>query len=67
MLVCKSDYKQVEKLLGGLNVHNYPISLIECCTDDLWLRDTGPTYVRSSDGKRQAINFNFNGWGKEQE
>ena len=46
---------------------HYPIQLIKFRTDDLWLRDTGPTFVKGSDGQKYAINFNFNGWGNKQE
>ena len=35
--------------------------------DDLWLRDTAPTFIIGSDGKEYGIDFNFNGWGKKQE
>ncbi|MEO0368365.1 MAG: agmatine deiminase family protein [Pseudomonadota bacterium] len=45
---------------------NYPIELIECELDDLWLRDTGATFVRSESGEKFAIDFSFNGWGEKQ-
>jgi agmatine deiminase len=67
MLVSPNDYDEAVSLLNGLNAHNYPIELIQFTTDDLWLRDTGPTFVRRSDGKKYGINFNFNGWGEKQE
>jgi len=34
--------------------------------DDLWLRDTGPTFVTNGDREKIAIDFNFNGWGNKQ-
>ena len=67
MLVSPDDYDEAVSLLTGLDNHNYPIELIEFETDDLWLRDTGPTFVKGSDGRKYGINFNFNGWGKKQE
>jgi len=67
MLVISNDYDEAVTLLEGLNAHNYPIELIQLTTDDLWLRDTGPTFVRGSNGKKYGINFNFNGWGEKQE
>ena len=67
MLVSPDDYDEAIYLLEGLDSQNYPIELIEFITDDLWLRDTGPTFVRGSDGQKYGINFNFNGWGNKQE
>jgi len=34
--------------------------------DDLWMRDSGPVFVRNVQGQRAAVDFNFNGWGKKQ-
>lgn len=45
----------------------FPIELIEFEVNDLWLRDTGPTFVTKGDGEKIAIDFNFNGWGNKQE
>lgn len=67
ILVSPEDYHEAAALLDGLNNHNHQIQLIEFSTDDLWLRDTGPTFVKGSDGKKYAIDFNFNGWGEKQE
>ncbi len=36
-------------------------------TDDLWCRDTGPTFLRSASGALAVSDFNFNGWGGKQE
>ncbi len=66
MLVDPYDYGEAETLLEGLSSHAHPIELIECSTDDLWLRDTGPTFVEGSDGEKYGIDFNFNGWGGKQ-
>ena len=67
MLVNPNDYEEATSLIQGLNSHNYPIELIKFTTDDLWLRDSGPTFVRGDDGKKYGINFNFNAWGNKQE
>jgi len=34
--------------------------------DDLWCRDSGPTFVQSSDGRLAVSDLNFNGWGGKQ-
>jgi agmatine deiminase len=67
MLVGEKDYKTVLKLLGGLDNHNYPIELIEFNMNDLWMRDTGPAFVVNEKGQKSAVNFNFNGWGEDQD
>jgi agmatine/peptidylarginine deiminase len=45
------------------------ISITPCPIHHLWVRDTGPVYVRGTDEAdrktRLAINFNFNEWGKK--
>ena len=66
MLVSPDDYHEAMALLGNPGAQSYPIKLIEFETDDLWLRDTGPTFVKDSDGRRYGVNFNFNGWGGKQ-
>lgn len=35
-------------------------------TDDLWCRDSGPTFVRSPGGKLAVAHIRFNGWGNKQ-
>jgi agmatine deiminase len=34
--------------------------------NDLWVRDTGPTFVINHQGQKAALNLNFNGWGEDQ-
>ena len=33
-------------------------------TNRSWMRDSGPLVVKRSDGKREALQFRFNGWAK---
>lgn len=35
-------------------------------TDDLWCRDSGPTFVVGADGKLAVAHIRFNGWGNKQ-
>ncbi len=43
------------------------IQLVSASLDDLWLRDTGPCFVRRVGARDlQAVDFNFNGWGRKQ-
>lgn len=46
--------------------HRARIRLIAAPTNHVWVRDTGPVYVRSADdGKRYAIDFRFCEWGNK--
>lgn len=65
MLVADRDIAQAEKLLAP-EPTRYPIELVEFVTDDLWLRDTGPTFVIDKHNQKVAVDFNFNGWGNKQ-
>ena len=39
------------------------IELLEAPTNDAWLRDIGPTFVRDAAGERRAVDWEFNAWG----
>ncbi len=66
MLVRTQDYDIAVELVGGKSDHKYPVELIEFNMNDLWMRDTGPAFVVDENGRKGAINFNFNGWGEDQ-
>ncbi len=61
MLVRQADLSLATELMGS------KIELIVCPVDDLWMRDTGPVFVVTESGKKQALDFNFNGWGEKQD
>ncbi len=61
MLVRPSDRPRAKQLMGS------DIELISCPLDDLWMRDTGPVFVKGINGEKAGIDFNFNGWGEKQE
>ena len=42
------------------------VELVDIVTDDMWMRDSGPVFVRAEDGKIAAVDLNFNGWGNKQ-
>lgn len=67
LLVSPKDHPEAVSLLDGLDSHNFPVELIPFEVDDLWLRDTGPTFVKNQKGDKVAIDFNFNGWGNKQQ
>lgn len=61
MLVREADYDLAVRKCGS------SVNLITCALDDLWMRDTGPVFVKSDRAKIGGIDFNFNGWGQKQE
>ena len=63
MLVRKQDRLTALSLLRDANV-----TLVEAELDDLWIRDTGPSFVvnPAKPGERGGVQFNFNGWGNKQ-
>ena len=60
MLVRPEDRKVAARLCGD------KVELIDAPLDDLWIRDTGPTFVVNRAGKPGAVDLNFNGWGEKQ-
>jgi Peptidylarginine deiminase and related enzymes len=61
MLVRKDDYDIATQLCGpSVNIITHPI-------DDIWIRDTGPLFVKNNKGNIAGVDFNFNGWGDKQE
>ena len=61
MLVRERDRDAAEDL-----VDSDTVTMIDAALDDLWMRDTGPVFVRTIEGHKAAIDFNFNGWGRKQ-
>ncbi len=60
MLVRQEDFALAKKLVGD------KVELVISPLDDLWMRDTSAVFVVDEQGKKAAINFNFNGWGEKQ-
>lgn len=42
------------------------VDLLDIPTDDMWARDSGPIFLKASDGRRAILDLNFNGWGGKQ-
>lgn len=61
MLVRQEDHDTASRLCGPR------VKLLVQDIDDLWLRDTGPVFVKNGDGVLAGVDFNFNGWGNKQE
>ncbi|MGO4822146.1 MULTISPECIES: agmatine deiminase family protein [unclassified Flavobacterium] len=63
-----ADEKLKEKVLEMLEMARVTIenvSFIIQKTNRSWMRDSGPIVVKNGE-KREALNFNFNGWAKYQ-
>lgn len=56
-----------DELASARSLFDARVNLIAAGMDDLWMRDTGPVFVRKSTGERAGVKFNFNGWGKRQQ
>ncbi|MGB6045388.1 MAG: agmatine deiminase family protein [Pirellulales bacterium] len=61
MLVRPDERKLAAKLCGDR------VKLVDADLDDLWIRDTGPTFVLDEKGNLGAVDLNFNGWGEKQD
>ena len=61
-----ADENLQEKVTEMLVIAHVPlekVSFIQYKTNRSWMRDSGPIIVQNG-SKREAINFNFNGWAK---
>ncbi len=43
------------------------VTLVDAPLNDLWIRDTGPTFVLDANQRLGAVDLNFNGWGEKQD
>lgn len=60
VLMARSDQADQARQMCGSSVE-----VIELAVDDLWARDTGPTFVTGPQGL-SGVDLNFNGWGGKQ-
>ena len=63
-------YNQIEKdrIIGLLNTAGVSLSKIDFKiypTDDVWVRDNGPIYVKDKSGNLVIEDWGFNGWGNK--
>ncbi len=59
----KKQHDSVTLLLEAAHVDLKKVSFIVHRTNRSWMRDSGPVIVQNGT-KREALNFNFNGWAK---
>ncbi|TPN88502.1 agmatine deiminase family protein [Mesorhizobium sp. CU2] len=60
MAAAKAEHELAAKLCGP------KVELVDIATDDMWMRDSGPVFVRGGDGAVAGVDFNFSGWGNKQ-
>lgn len=61
VIVNAADESAVKAQIG--DKHNYSVECLVVEHNDAWLRDNGPTFVTTVDGKRAGVNWGFNAWG----
>ncbi|HAH45783.1 MAG TPA: agmatine deiminase, partial [Planctomycetaceae bacterium] len=66
LLIVKNDEQQqkVTTMLEQAHANTKQVKFIQQNTNRSWMRDSGPIVVQRSDGKREALQFRFNGWAK---
>lgn len=60
MLMAKDHEAEARKMIGA------KVEVWDIATDDLWCRDSGPSFVIDGKGGLAMTQFNFNGWGNKQ-
>ncbi len=60
VLAEKGDHASARKLLSG------SVELWDVPTEDLWCRDSGPLFGKTTDGNLVISHIQFNGWGEKQ-
>ena len=64
MVYSKRHGEEVLGMLSKAQADTSQISYIIQATNRCWMRDSGPIIVKIPDGKREALQFRFNGWAK---
>lgn len=59
----KNQQLKVTEMLETAHVELTKVSFVIHKTNRSWMRDSGPIIVKNG-GKRESLNFNFNGWAK---
>ncbi|MNU32450.1 putative agmatine deiminase [compost metagenome] len=67
-----SEYEPVAMMAApgarGFNPDRFSedVEVWDIPTDDLWCRDSGPTFVKNAEGELSIAHIRFNGWGNKQ-
>lgn len=58
-----TEKQRIQTLLQNAAVPLGNVSFLISPTDDVWVRDNGPIFVRNQSGQLQITDWGFNGWG----
>ncbi len=66
VFICAYDEQRKEQIAKqlvfyGIGLDNIEFHIIQ--TNDVWVRDNGPTFVVNQKGQLAIVKWNFNGWG----
>lgn len=61
----QTEQARVTALLNKSGVRMEHIDFMISPTDDVWIRDNGPIYVKDKNGKLFIEDWGFNGWGNK--
>ena len=61
----QTEKERVIKLLENNNIELTNIDFRIYPTDDVWVRDNGPIFVKDTNGKLLIEDWGFNGWGNK--
>ena len=65
LLINNSKSKNlIKKLLMKNNTKIRNVKFIICKTDRVWMRDTGPIFIKDKKNRNILLNWKFNGWAK---
>ncbi|SUJ02957.1 Agmatine deiminase [Sphingobacterium spiritivorum] len=62
-----TELDRVSALLKKAQVSLTHVEFTIARTDDVWIRDNGPIYVKDNNGKLLVEDWGFNGWGEKAE
>jgi agmatine deiminase len=55
--------RDAEARLGRAGVASGAVRFVAAPSNDVWLRDAGPLFLRGADGRLAATDWRFDGWG----